>query len=281
MPQWLRTPSAAAIVPAVIGAIAVRIGEAWAIAAALQLVLWLVQLRTKNAGIVDVGWAGAFAPVIALFAWQSGAPASSWWPIAAIAVAWSVRLTTHLLARGAASSPEEGRYVALRTSWGASASTKFFVFFQAQAALVGILSLAFVVPFIALPSCPMLVWIGAALSLCGVIGESIADAQLARFRRDHKGKVCDSGLWSWSRHPNYFFEWCVWLGYAIHGLAFYPYGVIAIVPQALLLCSILFVTGIPPTEKQSLASRGDLYRAYQARVSKFVPSPPKRSARDA
>ena len=81
----------------------------------------------------------------------------------------------------------------------------------------------------------------------------------------------------YSYFGNYFFEWCVWIGYAVYGIAFYPYGLIAIVPQALLLCSILFVTGIPPTEKQSLRSRGDAYRAYQKRVSKFIPWPPKRS----
>ena len=67
----------------------------------------------------------------------------------------------------------------------------------------------------------------------------------------------------------------MWIGYAVYGLAFWPYGVIALVPQALLLSSILFVTGIPPTEAQSLKSRGDAYRSYQARVSKFVPLPPK------
>ncbi len=76
---------------------------------------------------------------------------------------------------------------------------------------------------------------------------------------------------------NYFFEWCVWLGYAVYGLAFGAWGLVALVPQALLLCSMLFVTGIPPTEAQSIKSRGDAYRAYQARVSKFVPWPPKRS----
>ncbi|MEO6773084.1 MAG: DUF1295 domain-containing protein [Kofleriaceae bacterium] len=74
---------------------------------------------------------------------------------------------------------------------------------------------------------------------------------------------------------NYFFEWCVWLGYAVYGLAFGWWGLIALIPQALLLCSILFVTGIPPTEMQSIRSRGDAYRAYQKRVSKFVPWPPK------
>ena len=76
---------------------------------------------------------------------------------------------------------------------------------------------------------------------------------------------------------NYFFEWCVWLGHAVYGLAFYPYGLIAVIPPALLLSSILFVTGIPPTEAQSIKSRGDAYRAYQRRVSKFIPWPPKRS----
>lgn len=69
----------------------------------------------------------------------------------------------------------------------------------------------------------------------------------------------------------------MWLGYAVYGLAFAPWGLIAIAPQAILLASILFVTGIPPTELQSIKSRGDAYRAYQARVSKFVPWPPKRS----
>jgi steroid 5-alpha reductase family enzyme len=82
---------------------------------------------------------------------------------------------------------------------------------------------------------------------------------------------------SYYRHfGNYFFEWCVWLGYAVAGLAYWSYGLVALVPQALLLMSILFVTGIPPTETQSLRSRGDAYRAYQARVSKFIPWPPKR-----
>jgi steroid 5-alpha reductase family enzyme len=261
------------------GAIGARVGEAWALAAAGQFVLWLVQQRTRNAGIVDVGWAFGFAAVVALFAATAVTPVAVWAPIAVVAVAWSLRLGGYLVARGAASSPEEGRYADLRARWGARASGRFFIFFQAQAALVGVLSIALVVPFVELPSCGWLRFVGAAVSACGVIGEATADAQLARWKRDpdNRGKVCDTGLWSWSRHPNYFFEWCVWLGYAIHGLAFLPYGAIAIVPQALLLCSILFVTGIPPTEKQSLASRGDLYRAYQARVSKFVPWPPKRS----
>ena len=264
-----------------VAAIGWRVAAAWGLAASGQFALWLVQQRTRNAGIVDVGWAYAFACVAALFAATAATPAASWAPIAVVAAAWSLRLGSYLVSRGAARSPEEGRYAELRARWAPHAARRFLLFFQAQAALVGVLSSALVVPFVLAPSARFgwLRFVGAAISALAIAGETLSDAQLARWKRDpaHRGAVCDAGLWGWSRHPNYFFEWCVWLGYAIHGLAFLPYGLIAVVPQALLLCSILFVTGIPPTEKQSLASRGDLYRAYQARVSKFVPWPPKRS----
>jgi steroid 5-alpha reductase family enzyme len=254
----------------------IRVLEAWTLAAALQLVLWLVQQRTKSAGIVDVGWAMSFAMVVALFAWRATSPVDAWLPIAIVVVVWSTRLTGYLAYRGAARSPEEGRYVDLRARWGAAASWKFFVFFQAQAALTGVLSTAFVVPFVEEPT-SALRWAGIAISAIGIVGETVADAQLARFKRRHKGKVCDVGLWSWSRHPNYFFEWCVWIGYAVFGLAFWPHGAIALVPQAIILGSILGVTGIPPTENQALRSKGEAYRAYQARVSRFIPMPPKRT----
>jgi steroid 5-alpha reductase family enzyme len=80
------------VTSASIAAIALRVGQAWAVAAALQLVLWLVQQRTRNAGIVDVGWALSFALVVALFAWRATAPVTAWGPLAAIALAWSLRL---------------------------------------------------------------------------------------------------------------------------------------------------------------------------------------------
>ncbi len=90
-----------------IGALATRVGEAWAVAAALQLVLWLVQQRTRNAGIVDVGWAASFALVIAVFALGATSPLTAWLPIACVAAAWSLRLTSYLISRGAARAPEE------------------------------------------------------------------------------------------------------------------------------------------------------------------------------
>jgi len=262
-----------------IEAIGAQLALAWGACAAIQAALWLVAQRTRNAAIVDVGWALSFAVAVALFAARAATPAAAWLPIGAIVVAWSVRLGGHLIARGAASGPEEGRYVDLRARWQPHAARRFFVFFQAQAALTAILSSAFVVPFVVAPSDGgWLRALGATIATLGVIGEATADAQLRRWKRDpaHRGHVCDAGLWGWSRHPNYFFEWCVWIGYAVYGLAFAPYGLIALAPQAIMLGSIFGVTGITPTENQAIRSKGDAYRSYQARVSRFIPLPPKR-----
>lgn len=74
---------------------------------------------------------------------------------------------------------------------------------------------------------------------------------------------------------NYFFEWCFWLGLAVYGIAFAPLGLLALVGQAIILTSILRVTGIPPTENQAVRSKGEAYREYQRRVSRFVPMPPR------
>jgi steroid 5-alpha reductase family enzyme len=220
--------------------------------------------------------------VVALFVATARTPAQAWAPIAVLVVAWSVRLGGYLIARGAATGPEEGRYRDLRARWQPHAARRFFVFFQAQAALVAILASAFVVPFV-LPSRSLALQIaGAALALVGVIGEAVADAQLARWKRRRRSTegltatVCDVGLWGYSRHPNYFCEWCVWLGHAVYGLAFAPWGLVALAGQGIIVGSIFGVTGIPPTEAQALRSKGEAYRTYQQRVSRFIPLPPKR-----
>jgi steroid 5-alpha reductase family enzyme len=259
--------------------LAIRIAEAWLVCAAIQAALWVVAQRTKNAGIVDVGWALSFSAVVLVYGVQAQTPRSAYLPIAFVVVAWSTRLGCYLLDRGAAFGPEEGRYVELRRRWALRASRRFFVFFQAQAALTAVLSTAFVVPFVVAPTDGgVLRVLGTFVAVIGVAGESLADAQLARWKRDpaNKGKVCDTGLWAYSRHPNYFFEWSVWIGYAIYGLAFTPWGLVALLGQAIIFGSIWGVTGIPPTESQALRSKGEAYRAYQARVSRFIPLPPKR-----
>ena len=250
---------------------------AWAAAAGLQLILWLVSLRTKNAGIVDVGWAASFTLCVAIFCAVSDAPRAQFVPLAIMVCAWSLRLTFYLVVRGAAGAHEEGRYVELRRRWSPHANRAFFVFFQAQALLVAILCVAIVLPFRAPAGGDAMRTAAMILFAIALVGEATADAQLRAFKRDpaNKGKVCDVGLWSWSRHPNYFFECCIWIAYAIYSLPC-EYGPLAFLGPAIILASILRVTGIPATEAQAIRSKGDLYRAYQARTSAFVPWPPRK-----
>ena len=119
-------------------------------------------------------------------------------------------------------------------------------------------------------------WLGCALWLVALGGETLADRQLAAFKDDpaNRGKVCDSGLWRYSRHPNYFFEWLVWVSFFLFALPS-PWGWTTIFAPALMLFFLLRVTGIPYTEQQSLRSKGDAYRAYQRVTSPFIPWFPK------
>jgi steroid 5-alpha reductase family enzyme len=120
---------------------------------------------------------------------------------------------------------------------------------------------------------------GAAIMLAAVAGEAIADEQLRGFKR-HKanaGLVCNIGLWRWSRHPNYFFEWLGWLAYPMIALSpDYAWGWASLIAPAIMYWILVHVTGIPPLEALMLRSRGRRYRHYQARTSAFFPRPPKK-----
>ena len=230
--------------------------------------------RWDNYGIVDVAWAYAFAPVALFYAFAAGGWGSRRAALATMGVLWSVRLGTHLLRRVAAHHPEEdGRYVQLRRDWSANFARKMFGFFQMQAASVVLLSVPFLLPALN----PTGAWhtleiAGLALWLVAIAGETVADAQLAAFKRDprNRGRVCDVGLWRYSRHPNYFFEWLVWVALALFALAS-PWGWLALGAPAMMLYLLLRVTGIPLTEEQAVRSKGDAYRLYQRTTNRFVP----------
>jgi steroid 5-alpha reductase family enzyme len=119
-------------------------------------------------------------------------------------------------------------------------------------------------------------WIGIAVWAIGNAGTIVADRQLARWRANpaNVGKTARSGLWGWSRHPNYFFELVNWCGVALVATAA-PSGWIAWIVPAGLLFLLFRVTGIPATERQALRSRAD-YAEYQRTTSVFVPLPPRR-----
>lgn len=243
--------------------------------------LFLVERRTLNAGYVDVGWSYNLGLLAVLYGALGSAPAVPRFTLAAMAAAWSMRLGTHILRR-VKGHAEESRYAALRQHWSAHTGLKFFAFFQAQALLDVALSLPFVLQATdaSLPGSLGLRQLAAiGLFLLAIAGESIADAQLARFKRSAaKGDVCDSGLWHYSRHPNYFFEWLTWVAYALFASTAHL-GWLAWSAPGLMLFFLLKVTGIPYTEAQSLRSKGERYALYQRSTSVFIPWFKKGSAR--
>lgn len=242
-------------------------------AAAGMTLLWALQLRTRNAGIVDVGWAATLGSLGIAYALASEAPVWRRLLAGGLTGLWGFRLAFHLLHDRVWGKPEEGRYVTLRRRWGSRADRNLFVFFLAQAVLAVVLSWPFLLAVSAAPqSRPWLAVLGTVLFVVGVAGESLADRQLARFKADpaNRGKVCQVGLWRYSRHPNYFFEWIIWCGFATLGVHA-PWGWTAWLGPAIILFFLLRVTGIPPTEAQAVASRGEAYREYQRTTSAFVP----------
>ncbi len=249
----------------------------WPAGLALSLgfaALFFVAQRVDNYGIVDIAWSYAFATLILFYA----AAGEGWLPrrllFAALVVSWSVRLGTHLAIRVSRHHPaEDTRYVQLRRDWAGVFARKMFGFFQLQAvSVVGLgLGFAWVVQNPTHHWHP-LEWMGVALWIVAIVGEAVADAQLAAFKRDaaNRGRVCERGLWHYSRHPNYFFEWLVWVAYFLFALGSPGGWAMAIGPISILFL-LLRVTGIPMTEEQSVRSKGDAYRRYQQTTSAFVP----------
>ncbi len=247
----------------------------WLLAAIMMSLGWRWQRVHTNAGIVDVLWsAGVGGSAIALALCGDGAG----WNRLALAVLgglWGARLAVHLLAR-VRSEPEDGRYRNLRAQWNGN-QLKFFLFFQFQAALI----VLFALPFLAVArnqaGVSSRISVGIAIWLASVIGEAVADRQLARFRADpvNRGRTCRQGLWRYSRHPNYFFEWLHWFTYVCLALGS-PIGWLAWSGPLVMYVFLRWISGIPYTEAQALHSRGDDYRAYQRSTPMLFPWFPRR-----
>lgn len=254
------------------------LGDGWAFAAGLMLVLWLLQVFRRDASVVDVGWAYAVGGLVLYFAASTEGDGVRRGVVACLGSVWAFRLGTYLLLNRVLGKPEDGRYQALRNRWGTKAHAGFFLFFQAQALLAVVfaspmlLAMADDTPFGTLAD-----GLGVAIWLTALVGEAIADGQLARFRANpvNRGHVCQVGLWRYSRHPNYFFEWLHWWAYPLLALGS-PWVFITLVPLVLMLFFLFKVTGIPYTEKQALKSRGEAYRQYQQTTSVFFPWPPRK-----
>jgi len=256
-----------------------------AIAVSLSVLMgiaWVVQQRTGNSGWVDTIWTFAVGLVGAGSAlWPVAGEISNprQWLVAALVAIWSLRLGIHIAIRTAGIT-DDPRYAAFAKEWGVNSPRRMFVFLQNQGfGSIPLVFAIFVAARFSMSTLRLQDYVGALILFVGIAGEALADAQLKRFREQpvNKGRVCDAGLWRWSRHPNYFFEWFGWLAYPVIALSVdYQWGWATLLAPAFMYWILVYVTGIPPLEAQMLRSRGDRYRAYQSRTSVFFPMPPQK-----
>ena len=238
---------------------------------AIMLAGWAWQEYRHNGGWADVFWTFGLGAV------GSGgcivvAETPRGWVVATTVALWSLRLGLHIAER-TLHGPEDGRYAALRREWGGRAKWRMMGFLQIQAIAAFLLTLPMLAAAISPAPLGPHDLLAGAIVLVAIAGEALADWQLRAFRQDGgHGRVCDRGIWSLSRHPNYFFEWLLWFAYpafAFGSPLFWP----SFAAPVLMYGLLVHVSGIPPLEAQMLASRGDAYRAYQARVRAFFPIP--------
>lgn len=243
--------------------------------------LWLVSLRIRDVSFIDAVWPmGMLLLALATFPRTEGDPTRKWLLIGLVGV-WALRLGWHLYRRWRAHGAD-GRYLDLlgrmerNRGWGFG-KTALLVVFLPQAFLAWLTSLPVQLGQVALePAVGWIAWTGAALAVIGIAFESIGDAQLTAFRKDpaNKGKVLDTGLWRWTRHPNYFGDACVWWGLFLIAAETGP-GLWAIVGPLFLTFTLTKWSGIGITEKAIHNSRPG-YADYLRRTSAFIPWPPKK-----
>jgi steroid 5-alpha reductase family enzyme len=244
----------------------------------VMLATWLFSLKLRNSSIVDIVWAALFSVLGFLYALLGEGLALRRALLAALVIVWSLRLAGHLALRAKKTGfVEEPRYAELRRQWGETSDFRFLCLFELQGILLVLLSLPFALTAMNTRSVISTTEaLGMAVWCFGFLGELIADRQLARFREaETNGKqVLSAGLWKYSRHPNYFFEWLIWCGYFILALDS-SFGWTAVYCPILMYYLLTRVTGIPMTEQQSLKTRGHAYKKYQERTNAFFPWFPK------
>jgi steroid 5-alpha reductase family enzyme len=242
------------------------------------VLVWAWQLKTRNAGMVDPVWAGSLGAVALLCGALGTGPVVNRVLVACGGLLWGARLCVHLWRRNYG-QPEDARYHQLREQWGVTVNRKMFWFFQFQVLISMLLSAAFFVP-VYRTTTPASAWlvIAVLLWLVSVVGEALADRQLHGFKADpaNHDKVCQAGLWRYSRHPNYFFECVHWVAYIALSIGT-PWGWLTLLPPVLMGVLLMKVSGIPMVEQRSAQTRPG-YADYMRTTSALIPWPPRRNA---
>jgi len=243
-------------------------------------VAYLAARRRRDIGWVDMGWASGVILAAITVAGMAGGNGWRRTLVAAMAVLWGLRLAAHMLKR-LLSQREDSRYVVLREYWGERTRIYLPLVFAAEALLVPLFALPLIAAMQLDGGLGVRDWLALLVWAMAVAGEGVADAQLARFRSAprNRGKTFRQGLWRYSRHPNYFFEWVHWWAYVVMTAGtiwFWP----ALLGPFVMGVFLLKLTGIPHAERQALAHRGEDYAAYQRTTNAFFPWFPRKEVRD-
>jgi steroid 5-alpha reductase family enzyme len=245
------------------------------LAAVLAVVtcLWWISLRPRNVTVIDVFWGPGFALSAWIYASFGGfAPRRSALLLALITI-WALRLAIFLFRRSHG-QPEDARYAAMRVRHGIRfARVSLRNVFLLQGLLIAVISTPLLLALVR-PGPPSWLWsdtVGLGLWLLGFTFEAVGDWQLARFRLDpeNRGKVLQTGLWRYTRHPNYFGNAAMWWGYWFFALAS-PGGFFTVASVVLMTVLLLKVSGVALLEK-TIGERRPGYREYVAATSAFLP----------
>jgi len=237
---------------------------------------FLISLIKKRNDTADVAWGLGFVTLAWVSLFFSGVPTLRGFLVTLLVTIWGIRLALHIYKRNRG-KPEDYRYLAWRKEWG----KWFFIRSYLQIYLLqGIFLFLIVLPVLFInrgigESLGLYDLVGIIVWITGFYFESTGDAQLAKFIRDpsNKGKTMQSGLWRYSRHPNYFGEVTQWWGIFIVAISG-PGALFTIAGPLTITVLILFVSGVPMLEKK-YAGRPD-FEAYKKRTSVFFPLPPKK-----
>ena len=236
------------------------------ISVSVMLCAWCFYVYTKNPGVVDVFWGIAICCVGTFY--LHALPTEAWLFIPqALLFLWAIRLSLFLLVTRVAKGKTEERYKKISCNWK-NESRGFLYHFLLQAILAWVIGL----PFYFISTCTefnVLQYAAVLMVIAGILGETVADFTLYRFAQKKTGDVCQVGVWRYSRHPNYFFECLIWLGFSLMGITS-AHALLSLLSIATIFCVMWFIT-IPMTERQSVERRGERYIAYQKHVSCFFP----------
>lgn len=240
----------------------------------LALLVWVIATVRRNAGLVDIFWSGFFLAGAAVYAATSPLFAERALLVLLLVAVWSLRLSVYLAARNW-NAPEDRRYRAIRErnepgfAWKSA-----YLVFGLQAVLAWLISAPLAASVASAAPIGALDAIGAVLTVFGIAFETVADAQLARFKAEptNAGRVMESGLWRYTRHPNYFGEFCVWWG--LYAIALGAGAWWTLFSPLLMTVLLLRVSGVALLEKD-IAERRPAYRNYAARTNAFFPGPPR------